>query len=115
MFEHYTEEARRAIFFARYEASTFGSDSIKPEHLLLAIIRIKAMPYDLSEIEQGDAKIPTNVDMVISNELKILLSRAKGDPVSLGSLASALLQAEGKVREILTNHPDLQERLSEVK
>jgi len=35
MFERYTEKARRVIFFARYEASQYGSMSIETEHLLL--------------------------------------------------------------------------------
>ena len=39
MFERYTEKARRVIFFARYEASQFGSPSIETEHLLLGLIR----------------------------------------------------------------------------
>ncbi len=39
MFERYTEKARRVIFFARYEASQFGSKVIAPEHLLLGLMR----------------------------------------------------------------------------
>jgi Clp amino terminal domain, pathogenicity island component/NTF2 fold immunity protein len=39
MFERYSERARRAIFFARYEASQFGSTIIEPEHLLLGVLR----------------------------------------------------------------------------
>ena len=39
MFERYTEKARRAIFFARYEASQFGSPVIETEHLLLGLLR----------------------------------------------------------------------------
>ncbi len=39
MFEKYTEKARRVIFFARYEASQFGSPFIETEHLLLGLIR----------------------------------------------------------------------------
>jgi hypothetical protein len=39
MFERYTEKARRVIFFARYEASQFGSPYIESEHLLLGIVR----------------------------------------------------------------------------
>ena len=39
MFERYTEQARRAIFFARYEASQFGSPYIETEHLLLGLLR----------------------------------------------------------------------------
>ena len=38
MFERYTEIARRVIFFARYEASQFGSP-IETEHLLLGLVR----------------------------------------------------------------------------
>ena len=37
MFERYTEKARRVIFFARYEASQFGSPYIETEHLLLGL------------------------------------------------------------------------------
>jgi len=39
MFERYTEKARRVIFFARYEASQFGSPEIHSEHLLLGMLR----------------------------------------------------------------------------
>jgi hypothetical protein len=39
MFERYTEKARRAIFFARFEASQFGSPYIETEHLLLGLLR----------------------------------------------------------------------------
>jgi ATP-dependent Clp protease ATP-binding subunit ClpA len=39
MFERYTEKARRTIFFARYEASQFGSPFIETEHLLLGVLR----------------------------------------------------------------------------
>lgn len=39
MFERYTERARRSIFFARYEASVFGTMEITSEELLLGILR----------------------------------------------------------------------------
>jgi len=39
MFERYTEAARRVIFFARYEASQYGSAVIDTEHLLLGLVR----------------------------------------------------------------------------
>lgn len=39
MFERFTEGARRAIFFARYEASNCGSPFIETEHLLLGVFR----------------------------------------------------------------------------
>ena len=39
MFENYNEKARRALFFARYEASKLGSRLIESEHILLGILR----------------------------------------------------------------------------
>ena len=39
MFERYSENARRTLFFARYEASLLGSRSIEAHHLLLGLIR----------------------------------------------------------------------------
>ena len=39
MFERYTEKARRTIFFARYEASQYGSSTIASEHILLGLLR----------------------------------------------------------------------------
>jgi len=39
MFERYTEKARRVIFFARYEASQYGSPYIETEQLLLGLLR----------------------------------------------------------------------------
>jgi len=37
MFERFTENSRRTLFFARKEAAQLGSASIAPEHLLLGI------------------------------------------------------------------------------
>ena len=37
MFERYREDARRAIFFSRWEAQQSGSAYIEPEHLLLSL------------------------------------------------------------------------------
>lgn len=39
MFERFTEQTRRAIFFARYEASNYGSAYIETEHLLLGVLQ----------------------------------------------------------------------------
>src|SRR5712691_9328392 len=39
MFERYTESARRALFFARYETSRLGATSIETEHIFLGLIR----------------------------------------------------------------------------
>jgi uncharacterized protein (TIGR03435 family) len=39
MFERYSEEARRVLFYAQYEATRLGSVSIETAHLLLGLIR----------------------------------------------------------------------------
>jgi ATP-dependent Clp protease ATP-binding subunit ClpC len=39
MFERFNESARRALFFARYEASRLGDKVIETRHLLLGLLR----------------------------------------------------------------------------
>lgn len=91
MFERYTEKARRVIFFARYEASEFGSPVIDTEHLLLGLVREeklvcfrwvpKAQPDAIrAAVEtwvQRQAKIPTSVDLPLSKASKSILEYAK--------------------------------------
>jgi len=87
MFERYTEIARRVIFFARYEASQFGSPVIEPEHLLLGILRDDArirrmLPPCAPETirAQIDAryeireKVSISVDLPLSNASKRVLA-----------------------------------------
>src|SRR5215467_4358041 len=87
MFERYTEKGRRAIFFARYEASQFGSPVIETEHLLLGILRDDArirrmLPTGAHETirAQIDAryeireKVSTTVDLPLSNAAKRVLA-----------------------------------------
>src|ERR1700722_5272018 len=92
MFERYTEEARRALFFARYEASQLGSVSIEPEHLLLGLIRegkalagriSPRLPLPLEEIRKDiegrtivRGKIATSVEIPFSAETKRVLQFA---------------------------------------
>jgi hypothetical protein len=57
MFERYTEKARRVIFFARYEASTFRSTEIGTEHLLLGLLREPKSPGGKYVAKSG-AKLP---------------------------------------------------------
>lgn len=91
MFERYTEKARRVIFFARYESSQFGSQSIETEHILLGLVREdKALTNRLlrsaatvetirREIEKHTTireKISTSVDLPLSDECKRVLAYA---------------------------------------
>jgi len=97
VFERYTEQARRAIFFARYEASMFGSPYIEIEHLLLGIFRElspalrELFPSEKTEQirklieEQSPAreKTDTSVDLPLSAECKRVLDRAAKEAEAL--------------------------------
>ncbi len=100
MFERYTEKARRVIFFARYEASQFGSHAIEAEHILLGLLREdkqltqrfftnprSAVESIRKEIEgrfpPGD-KISASVDLPLSSSAKGVLSMAADESDRLG-------------------------------
>jgi hypothetical protein len=83
MFERYTEPARRSVFFARYEASQFGSQFIEQEHLLLGILReAKSLIPSVNaaareqiggQVEARMArrdKISTSVDLPLNDECR---------------------------------------------
>src|SRR5262252_743350 len=92
MFERYTERARRVIFFARYEASQLGSNSIETEHLLLGLIRegkgltsrifskshlsMEAIRKEIEGRALNRDKVSTSVDIPLSPESKRVLSFA---------------------------------------
>jgi ATP-dependent Clp protease ATP-binding subunit ClpC len=91
MFERYTEKARRVIFFARYEASQFGSPYIETEHLLLGLLRedkaltnrflrshavVESIRKQIEEHTTIREKVSTSVDLPLSNESKRVLAYA---------------------------------------
>src|SRR6186997_446841 len=89
MFERYTEKARRVIFFARYEASQFGSPYIETEHLLLGLLRedkalanrflrshaaIESIRKQIEAHTTIREKVSTSVDLPLSHECKRVLA-----------------------------------------
>ncbi|HZS27115.1 MAG TPA: Clp protease N-terminal domain-containing protein [Candidatus Angelobacter sp.] len=91
MFERYTEKARRVIFFARYEASQFGSPYIETEHMLLGLLRedkaltqrflrsqeaIEEIRRQIESVSLKGEKTSTSVDLPLSNEGKRVLAYA---------------------------------------
>ena len=92
MFERYTERARRVLFFARYEASQFGSLSIESEHLLLGLLREgagltsrlfarahvahDAVRADIQRRTTPHVKVSTSVEIPSSAELRRVLQYA---------------------------------------
>src|SRR5258707_6719769 len=91
VFERYTEKARRVIFFARYEASQFGSPYIGTEHLLLGLLRedkaltfrflrshapVESIRKQIEEHTTIREKVSTSVDRPLSNECTRVLAYA---------------------------------------
>jgi len=126
MFERYTEKARRVIFFARYEASQFGSPAIEAAHILLGLLREDAQltralfpdvrsPADniRREIERHlptNEKIHASVDLPLSKDAKQTLSYAADESerlchrhIETGHLMLGLIKNEGSfASEILS-------------
>lgn len=99
MFERYTEKARRVIFFARYEASQFGSSYIETEHLLLGLLREDTdliqrlarspLPHETirKRIEKESPRgkfVSTSVDLPLSSPGKAVLGYAAQEAEALG-------------------------------
>ncbi len=90
MFERYTEKARRVVFFARYEASSFGSSEIDSEHMLLGLLRedhrfrqpicpegIDLFIETIARRVTLNEVVPTSVDLPISEASKLILRYAE--------------------------------------
>jgi hypothetical protein len=119
MFERYTEKARRVVFFARFEASQYGSPYIETEHLLLGLLRedpalVKRFlgPANVAadiraEIESlitRHERISTSVEVPLTNECKLALNLAAEESERLAQrhigtehLLLGMLRVEGSL------------------
>jgi len=117
MFERYTEKARRVIFFARYEASQFGSSFIETEHLLLGLFRedkelasrflqsdaaVESIRMQIEAQTAKREKVSTSVDLPLSHECKRALAygaeeseRLAQQHIGTAHLMLGLLREEG--------------------
>jgi hypothetical protein len=99
MFERFTEKARRVIFFARYEASQYGSQTIETEHMLLGLLRedsslrmrLLSQPGAVESIRKQIEKaitprerIPTTVEVPLSPECREALNLSVEEAERLG-------------------------------
>ena len=99
MFERYTEKARRVIFFARREASEFGSPTIESEHILLGLVQeskdfLKRYLGDKTSEAELRAEVltytllraptSTSVDIPLSEECKQILMFGAEEAERLG-------------------------------
>jgi ATP-dependent Clp protease ATP-binding subunit ClpC len=99
MFEKYTDKARRVLFFARYEASQFGANSITSAHLLLGLIReaekttvqiLEQLGVNIQELKERTMannlprkQISTSVEIPLSEETKRVLHYAMKESMAL--------------------------------
>ncbi len=99
MFEKYNEKARRALFFARYEASKLGSRVIESEHILLGVLRegeesvsellqrFQVKPDDLRREIEGERvfveRISSTAELPLSEESKKILAYASHEAESM--------------------------------
>jgi hypothetical protein len=119
MFELFTENARRVIFVARYEASQYGSPYIETEHMLLGLLREDQAligrflgPTDVAaairtEIERqitSRERISPSVEVPLSHKSKQVLTLAAEESDRLGHrhvgtehLLVGLLRVEGSL------------------
>lgn len=132
MFELYTERARRAVFYARYQASMSGMGQIEAEHLLLGVLHedrdlsrgifddAETMRRDLlARLPPAQDRIPTSADLPLSTACKRAMDRALsearglGNPhIGCGHLLLALIQETGSpAAEVLRSHGMEIERL----
>jgi hypothetical protein len=99
MFERYTEQARRVISFARFEASQFGSSTMESEHFLLGLFRddekrleplfphsasIGAIRRQIEDQVTIHEKISTSFDIPFSDECQRILRHAAEESERLG-------------------------------
>lgn len=98
MFERYREDAKRAIFFARWEAQQSGSAYIEPKHILLGLTHdadSKANQlFGLSACTENfrtllevhaSAQPSTSVDLPLSNPSKRILAYTTEEAERLAS------------------------------
>ena len=128
MFERYTEQARRALFFARYEASQLGSVTIETDHLLLGLIHegkgiadkllararvpLETIRTTLRDRAKSKAKSSTSVEIPFTEETKRVLLQAGEEAdrllhnyIGTEHLLLGILREEGSAAAaILTQH-----------
>jgi hypothetical protein len=98
MFERYTENARRVIFFARWEASQVGSPKIEPEHMLLGLlhdnqdllVKLTSLPDPAGALRKSVHLVPpaemisSSVELPLAPGSKVVLAKAHEESDALG-------------------------------
>lgn len=128
MFERYTESARRALFYSRYEVSLVGATSIEPEHLLVGVavaargmvarilehagLSTEGIRKELEAAPASSDQVPESMEVPFSPSMKRVLdfTAAEADAlvhgyIGLEHLLLGLLREDGsKAAAILAGH-----------
>jgi len=131
LFERYTQGARRAVFFARQEASQLGSASIETEHLLLGLVRegdrfiasllgksqlsMKQIRREVEGRVPHRGKLEGSVEIPLSPECKHVLRQAaeeadhmRHDSIGTGHILLGLIHEESSVGAAILRERGLQ-------
>ncbi|MGH9614922.1 MAG: Clp protease N-terminal domain-containing protein, partial [Bryobacteraceae bacterium] len=130
MFERYTENARRAIFFARHEAAHAGSRFVETPDLLLGILRetpvlpelldtIAVIRNEISAERPPRASIALSAEIPLGDDCKEALSHSADEAGREGSraitpkhLLIGILRLPGSLgAKILASHGITEEKL----
>jgi Clp amino terminal domain, pathogenicity island component len=125
MFERFTEKARRVIFFARFEASQYGSRFIETEHILLGLMRedkalaqrlrlragsLEALRKEIESRITPRERISTSIEIPLTADAKQTLHFALEEAERLGHkhvgtehLLLGLLRADKTVAAVILN------------
>ena len=134
MFQNYSDEARRVIFFARWETSQFGNNAIDTKHIFLGLIRerdhdgvpsklsalfLKLIPRHEGEcliaaVEETIARgepVSTSVDLPLTESAKEVLANVETVAHQHGHreirpvhILAALIEVDSELAEILSQH-----------
>jgi ATP-dependent Clp protease ATP-binding subunit ClpC len=98
MFEHFTEQSRRVIFYSRYECASFGASALAPEHILLGLLRedkklAKLLGNDALDVESIRSQVAANTprNAVPTSPIDPPLTEATKRALALAAKESELL------------------------
>jgi hypothetical protein len=121
----FADSGRKAIFFARYEASSFGRREITTEHLILGVLRENGelarillgkdgqdnILREIEAMEPGARRLPEMKNLPVSESAKQVIQTAadeaarSGRPLDARGLLAAIIQQESSLAaQLLQRH-----------
>lgn len=133
-FQRYTNRARQALFFSRWEAAQLGSPAIEPEHLLLGLINarrglapafgpVAELRADVTRRVTVAEALPNTVIIPFNDGVKLAIAaavdeadRLQQDRVTTAHVLAGLLREPSMATEVLRDRGvDLSQALAELR